>query len=377
MNKGVNILITGDTYPGGGRVKEFAARNQSQTLFGDFLPRILNSDLAITNLESPVIDSGKPIQKTGPSIKSAVNTLQILKNAGFNLVTLANNHIMDYGADGLYSTIKECEKNHLDYVGAGENLNEAKRTYYREIHGIKVGIINIAENEFGTTNDNRPGAHPLNPVQNFYTIKEAAGETDYVIVIVHGGHERYPLPSPRMKETYRFFIDSGADIVVGHHPHCYSGYERYNEALIFYSLGNFLFDTVKPNQNSWHEGFLIEFLFNKEGLRFELIPYIQNAKSVGLRSLKESEYSSFNKNISHLNTIIADDNELEKKFKEFCESSRSRYTAYIEPHSIKYLHALRNRNLFPSMLSKRKKRLLLNLTRCEAHRDVLQCLLEK
>lgn len=371
MSNLIKILVTGDTNPGTGRVKRLVLNKTLRPLFGDFMEKIQGADISVTNLETPLIEQGTPIQKTGPNLKSPIQSAEVLKHAGINMVTLANNHIMDYGKAGLVSTIKACTSAGIDYVGAGNNSEHSRQPFVTEVRGIRWAFINVAENEFGTTRDDSPGAHALNPVQNFYRIREVRDVVDYVIVIIHGGHENYPLPSPRMKETYRFFVDAGADTVVGHHPHCYSGYEVYRNAPIFYSLGNFLFDKKHASSVGWNEGFMVEFTVGSDGLKFEIIPYRQNGEKTGLRPLNADEMSTFEKNISRLNNIIADDGELENRFNEFCEVSRNLYNSYVEPHSNKYLHALRNRNLFPSLLSQRKKRLLLNLTRCEAHRDVL------
>lgn len=372
MGNAAKILITGDTHLGGGRVNGFALKNQTEALFGEFIPLIRGVDLAITNLESPLIDEGSPIPKTGPNLKSPVNALPVLRDAGFNLVTLANNHIMDYGGEGLVSTMEACTKAGIEIVGAGKNIEEAKRPFIREICGIRISVINIAENEFGTTQNGTPGGHPLDPVQNFYAIKKAKEKSDRVIVIVHGGHEHYELPSPRMVETYRFFADAGADAIAGHHTHCFSGYEVYNNVPIFYSLGNYLFD--KPFNgfvSPWHSGMMVELIISKSGLVFKLHPFIQNADRVGLRVPDKEEGEKFNAKLIELNQIIHDDEKLAEEFDSYCRRSRRLYSSYVEPHSVWLLHALRNRNLLPSMLSKSQKRLLLNLTRCEAHRDVL------
>ena len=377
MNKPLQILITGDTHLGGGRVKELAISNNYQELFGEFIDIIRSSDLALTNLESPLIDDGNTIQKIGPNLKSPVKSIRVLKKVGFNLATLANNHIMDYGEQGLLATLSACKGVDIDTVGAGTNQEEATQTYNFCPQSTKISIINIAENEFGTTFENTPGAHALNLAQNYTKIREAARKADFVLVIVHGGHEGYQLPSPRMKETYRFFVEAGASAVIGHHPHCYSGYELYKEAPIFYSLGNFLFDKKGKTDSSWNQGFMVVLSIVEHKLEFEIIPYIQNSEEVGVRSLHQEEYSSFNNQLSKLNAIINNDKELHERFREFCESSRNMYSAFIEPHANKYIHALRNRNLFPSMLGRRKKRMFLNLIRCEAHRDVLLNILQE
>lgn len=374
MEETVQILITGDFY-GGKRIENLILRNEYSQIFNDFLPIIRKADIAITNLEAPVLNNGQPIQKTGPAIKAVLETIDAIQYAGFNLLTLANNHIMDYGEEGLQSTLKLCEEKDIATVGAGYNFEKAAQTYFKEVNGIIIAIINIAENEWSTTIGITPGAHPLNPVANYYKIKEAKGKADSVIVIVHGGHETYELPSPRMKETYHFFVDAGADAVVGHHTHCYSGYELYNEKPIFYSLGNFLFESAAQKFDSWHTGFAVLLSLSKaKNVSFELIPYRQSNPYVGVNLLKDKQ--SFNDKIAKLNSIIQDDALLNKEFNSFVENQLSKtYNAFLEPVSMKPLRLLQKIGFLPSMLNKKKKRLYLNLIRCEAHRDVVTKLL--
>jgi poly-gamma-glutamate capsule biosynthesis protein CapA/YwtB (metallophosphatase superfamily) len=260
----IDIIITGDTFLGGGRTEDLAVKDEAEKLFGPFYEKLRKADLSITNLESPITNSNQKIPKTGPHIKSHPDSLSVLKKTGINLVTLANNHIMDFGVTGLRDTLDACQEQLINTVGAGINPDETVAPFFIGKDGLKVAIINIAENEFGTIKDDHAGANPLNIVQNFYSIQRTSEEVDYVIVIIHGGHEHYPLPSPRMKETYRFFIEAGASAVVGHHPHCFSGYEVYNNAPIFYSLGNFLFDKEKRYTNHWNEGFAVRFRVSKK-----------------------------------------------------------------------------------------------------------------
>lgn len=376
-NEFKKILITGDTYLGGGRVKKLSLNKDIDALFGPFLNRIKQADIAITNLESPIINEGEPILKIGPNLKSPVEALPVLKEAGFDAVCLANNHIMDYGNEGLFSTFKHCKNNSLSVVGAGKNQIESEKPLVVQFENLSVGLVNIAENEFGTTTGDEPGAHAMDPVRNFYTIKKTAEQADQVIVIVHGGHENYSLPSPVMKNRYRFYVDAGADLVVGHHPHCYSGMETYGKGSIYYSLGNFLFDKQKSDSSKWNSGFFLELQISKKEIQLEIIPYIQNGETSGLRMLNEAEKSQFENNLKYLSQLISDNDEVEKRFKQYCNSVKKSYASFIEPYSLRLLHSLRNRRLFPSLLSERKKKILLNLARCEAHRDVLIRFLEE
>ncbi|MDZ7755190.1 CapA family protein [Rhodohalobacter sp.] len=375
MNR-AKILITGDTHLGGGRVKDLAIQGEKYELFGPFLKVIEGADLSVTNLESPAIDKGSPQLKTGPNLKTPVRTLKVLADSGFNLLTLANNHIMDYGAEGLNSTIQESQKLGLNTVGAGMSSQEAEKPYIKDIHGLAIGVLNIAENEFGATCNSNPGFYGMNPVKNYYSIEDLSKETDFLILIVHGGHENYPLPSPAMKERYRFFIDAGADLVVGHHPHCFSGFEFYRGAQIHYSLGNFLFDGAKNDYDLWSRGYMLQLDLGKDGNKITPIPYIQNGNKAGLRKLTKIEMQNFNEEFGKLSKIISHDKKLGESFDKFCMTKYNLYSSYIESHSIKSLHFLQNRNLFPSFINERKKRLLLNLTRCESHRDVLMNILK-
>lgn len=366
----IKVLITGDFCPIN-RIEGLIESSQYSSIYNDFLPIIHEADIAITNLECPLIQEGIKIKKTGPNLKAPLKSIQALSYAGFDLITLANNHIMDYGADGLNSTIESIKNSGLAYVGVGSNLEEARKPYYYEINGISLAILNFCENEWATTTGAMPGANSLNLISNHYDIKAAKEQVDHVIVIVHGGHENYPLPSPRMQETYRFFIDSGADAVIGHHTHCYSGYETYKGKLIFYSLGNFIFDWPDKRNSLWNSGYAVQFNIENGTLSFSIHPYIQGDREPGVRLMNETEKLVFEEHLELLNQQIADPEILEMKFREFAQFHKRSYLFYLEPYSNKYLSALYNRGLFPSFVSEQRKRLLLNLISCEAHRDLL------
>ncbi|HOW32200.1 MAG TPA: CapA family protein [Bacteroidales bacterium] len=376
MEDKINIFISGDFF-GSNRLEKFIIDENYDKIFHDIMPEIKNADIAITNLESPVTLLLRSINKTGPAIKANPKTMAALKYAGINLVTLANNHIMDYGAQGLTDTINSCKKNMIDFVGAGLNVDEAAKPFIITVKGKKIAFINIAENEWSTTDGKMPGANPLNPFTNFYTIQQARYESDHVFVIIHGGHEKYSLPSPGMKQLYRFFIDAGADAVIGHHTHFYSGYEIYKGRPIFYSLGNFIFDSLSVIDPRWHEGFAVKFIIDHNGISFHMIPFIQMKGNVMLRKMNSEEHNQFDQEIMRLNRIIADDNELEKHFSEFILKMKKQYLAFLEPHSNRFIYALQSRHLFPSFLSKKKRLLYRNLMRCEAHREIVLNLLEK
>ena len=376
MNKSsIKVLVTGDIAPLY-RLKGLTAKSVPSVLDKSFLDLVKSSDFSISNMEIPVTDHDIPISKTGPALKGNAGVTGFLKAVNFNLLTLATNHIYDLGKEGLNDTIENIKTAELDYVGAGLNLSDAKRTYYTKFNnGLKLAIVNFTENEWSVANHNRAGANPINPVENFYQIKEAKEQADKVIVISHGGSPLYPLPTPRMKKLFHFYIDAGADAVINHHTHCVSGFEEYKGKPIYYSLGNFLFDSQKIKDPNWFEGMAVELTLSKESISHKYHTFDQCKGEPVLKLHKGDSKKKMDEKISRLNKILNDDEKLRQAFEEFTESKRHLYESYLEPHSNKYFHFLRKKGFFPYLLSKKKKRLLLNLTRCESHREVLHNIL--
>lgn len=371
----ISIFISGDFSPRH-RASEVIRNKEFTLLYGDVLPYIQKADISITNLESPLIDDGIPIPKTGPNLKSSIESVEALKYAGFDMVTLANNHMMDYGAEGLYSTILTCENNGIRCIGAGRNFIEASKICYFERKGKTIAFINCCENEWSTTVDANPGCNPLNEVNIYYQIQEAKANADFVILIIHGGHETYELPSPRMKKLYRWFIDLGVDAVIGHHTHCYSGSEVYKKKPIVYSLGNFIFDS-KIRDASWNYGVFAVLSLSADRVKIELVPFEQCNKQVGVCLLKSNEVEQWINDDIQRSNIIQNDIKLEEEFNAFCKKNERQYRSYLEPNKNKYILAAKNRGWIKRNISGNKALLYLNIIRAEAHRDILIQLLKK
>jgi poly-gamma-glutamate synthesis protein (capsule biosynthesis protein) len=184
------------------------------------------ADFSLVNLEAPIVEGkGSPIKKAGPNLKCNKSAIEALRYVGFKGVTLANNHFYDYGEEGALNTMALLNKVGISYVGAGKNLAEASRIFYQSIGNKTVAFINCCEHEYSIATEQTAGSNPINPVSQYYAISEAKTKADYAVVIVHGGIEGFQLPTLRMQDLYRYFVDCGADVVVNHHQHCYSGYE--------------------------------------------------------------------------------------------------------------------------------------------------------
>ena len=146
-------------------------------------------------------------------------------------------------------------------------------------------------------------------------------EVDKVICIFHGGVEHHQLPTPEMKRKYRFIADAGADLIVNHHQHCYSGYEVYNGVPIFYGIGNFYFDNAKRRDSAWNHGYMLN-LDIEENISFEIVPFEQCNKDPKIVLLNKN---AFDEKLAELNTIIADDDKLEKAFDSYIKNIRNPY----------------------------------------------------
>lgn len=368
----INITFTGDFAPSQVFLND-VGNLKDANYFEGLLPYLENADLNVTNLECPIIDVESKVLKYGPSLSTDSRAIQLLKKGNFDLVTLANNHLMDHGDKGLFSTLEKLKYSKIDTVGAGKNIQDAIKPFIFSKDSIKIGILNFAENEFSNTTGDFPGAAPLDFADNALAIKILKNQVDFIIVIVHGGAELHDLPSPRFKKTLRFMADQGANLVLAHHTHCYNGYEIYQNTPIFFGLGNFVFPSQYKANENWHIGVMLSLTINDDlSVDFKTIPFFQNLNQIGISLLVEQDLSDFLKNETLKNSIIKDDIELEKKYHLFFKKVEKQYMHYLQPYTSKYLHKLFSMGILPSFLNnKTKKTLYLNLIRCEAHRDIL------
>ncbi len=362
----MRVLITGDF-----------AITQPRNFFFQFDRSVVElfatSDLNIINLEAPITESTKKILKTGPNLKSEkISTLSALKELNIDIVTLANNHILDFDEQGVIDTLNFCNENSIKTVGAGKNLNEASKTLFTDTVEGKIAIVNFAENEWASATENTAGSNPMDIIENARQIHEAKKQADYVFVIIHGGHEYYNYPSPRMQKQYRFYADQGADIIIGHHSHCISGYEFHNRVPIYYSLGNFLF-TLNSQNEDWYTGLVLSMQIQEGKIISKLQPLRQQKTSFNLSLLQDTEEQDVLKNIEAFNEIIEDNEELRNVWNQYTYNQQKVYSSYWSPLTFinnYYLKAALQKIGIYSINNRKAIALYLNLMRCEVHRDL-------
>ena len=370
----ISIIIAGDYSPKE-RFQNRIDDNEWQGLLPGVEDLLLSADYSVVNFESTIAErSDSLLEKIGSHLKTGYPSMYVLKSLGFNMITLANNHSLDYGSEALQRTIKEANQLGIECVGAGGNLNEARRPKLIRIKDKTITIINCCEQEFSIATDTEAGANPLDVVEIARQIKEAKEKTDVVLLIIHGGVEHYQLPTPRMKKVYRYFVECGADAIVNHHQHCFSGYEYYKSKPICYGIGNFCFDSESDNKlrhATWNYGYLLKLYFKGSGeIGIETLPYEQSYLKPGVYLINER--TEFDKRLAELNEIISNDERLEEFFYSMSRTKQDSYIGILRPYSNRVFQALNVRGLFPSFVCNATRRNVAAKINCESHLEILR-----
>ena len=251
-----SVLFAGDFY-----IRPDHSLRRGDDLFDPAIIQLIRqSSSSLVNFEGTLNQQGYPgILKEGPRLALHAGAPALLSSAGFRAVTLANNHAMDYGAEGLADTIRVCTESGLQHVGAGRNLQGAMESLRLCLPGnLRLQILSFCEREFGVSTGGSPGTAWLSSPQTENAIQRAKQESDVVIVCSHGGNEFMPVPSPQRRRQLQNLIDAGANLVIGHHPHVPQGWEQYRDSCIFYSLGDFYFDSLDGNRYKCRDwGFMV------------------------------------------------------------------------------------------------------------------------
>ena len=244
--------------------------NKPEKIDKKLLDFLNDNDYNVIDLESPVTlhdetEKESLMHKLEPKHVDYIK--KIIKNP---IAVIANNHMMDYGKQGLLDTLKNLKQKKVEYIGAGKNVDEASK-YIVLGNDVKVGVIAIQYKDYYIATEENPG-----PFHDSYLkllkqrINEMKSEVDWVVVVYHGGEEFLSVPMPYTKKLLKKILKFGADVIVAHHPHVVQGYEFFGKKAIFYSLGNFIFDTdFQRAQRFTDSGVLLSLEFTKDNFDFD------------------------------------------------------------------------------------------------------------
>jgi len=230
-----------------------------------------SGDITIANLESPIARGGSEFTGKRFRFRAEPELAGALKGSGINLVTLANNHTMDFGGQALMETIQNLGNAGIVWIGAGANLAEARKMALYTIKGKKIAFLGYSLTrpvEF-FAGRNRPGTAPGFEKIFVEDIRRARQEANHVIVSFHWGAEGMSEIQPYQRTVAHRAIDAGADVIIGHHPHVLRGIERYKAGIVFYSLGNFTFASKGTSADA---GVMVRLHFSEGVREAELLP---------------------------------------------------------------------------------------------------------
>ncbi|MCE9628591.1 MAG: CapA family protein [Candidatus Vogelbacteria bacterium] len=216
---------------------------------GDFnqlfteLDFIREADIAFGNLEGPVSDKGRNIGSIY-SFRMKPESLQAVAAAGFDVLSVANNHAGDWTSEAFVDTVARIKNLNILPIGGGNNYQEASLVKIKEVRGVKVGFIGFSDvgPNWLAVGSSSPGILLASDPQFDQIIKTAAESVDVLVTSFHFGEEYLATSTSRQQVLARRAIDNGASLVIGHHPHVIEELERYKNGVIIYSLGNFIFD---------------------------------------------------------------------------------------------------------------------------------------
>jgi poly-gamma-glutamate synthesis protein (capsule biosynthesis protein) len=372
------VLIGADICPIGGNTPYFREGN-AEALFHDLLPEFQQADLVIANLECPLIEKPTPISKTGPTFGEESACIRGIRAAGIDVLSLANNHILDHGPEGLANTLAVCERAGVATVGAGPDLAAAGVVLVRQAGNLRVGIVAMAEHEFSIATAATAGANPLDLITFVRRAAEIRKSVDYLVVLVHGGHEFLSAPSPRLRETCRFLVEMGAQAVILQHPHALGGIEEYRGGQIVYGQGALVMDEpVYRARRSFHESVLIALTIADDGTStLEPLPVVQSDPVPGARRMEGWRAEKFLAELAVKSRAILDDDYIDREWKRFCEEREHGYLNVLLGHNRVLSRANRKGGLARLLYGKRRMLGARNVVCCETHREALETIFKQ
>ena len=267
----LSLIAVGDIMLGS-RTRRRIREHGRDYPFSAVLPILQRAPIVLGNLEGPLAQKAQK-QNRNFSYRVKPKVATSVLRAGINVVTLANNHLVDCGREGVLETLEALAAAGVTPLGAAANQNAAHEPVIREAGGFRIGLLGYYWNRRCAATANLPGS-AMGVFEELETdIRQLRTRVDRVVVTFHWGRPYNPEPSPRARAKARFAIDCGAHAIVGHHPHIIQAFEVYRRCPIFYSIGNFAFGSG----NSRAEGLMLGFRFEEARTLVNVYPlYVKN-----------------------------------------------------------------------------------------------------
>ena len=358
---------------------DFCCNDASRLHFDDTMTDLLkSSDINVVNFEAPIrTKCSQPIIKSGPLLSQDCKSPSFLEKNNFNVISMANNHIMDYGEDSLRLTMESFHDSLICGVGTFQEAYSVKK---KVVENQTVGFLSLVQYEFGVHNESSQvnrrigSAWMLHPCVDEIIVK-AKEECDFLFILPHAGLEFFQLPLPEIRTLYRHFINMGADAVIASHPHVPQNWEIYKDKPIVYSLGNFCFDD-ECTDKLWYYGLCA--CLDIESKQIELdVKILHYNREQGV--VRFDDDKSIIESLQKMNEIFKNDDcyysvinskclEMESVYDKMLE-----YSGYFRPKIKIYFRlilGMLKRKIFGLPLQSFELSHYVNNMRCETHRWV-------
>ena len=309
----VTFAFAGDILLDDSYAMMYHYRNRGSDLCDTFstalLERMRSADVFMLNNEFPFSTGGTPTPGKKFTFRANPSNIELYEQMGVDVVSLANNHAYDYGETALMDTFTTLENANIPYVGAGRNIDEAKKPLYLIANGIKIAIVSATQIERNATPDTKEATATsagvlrcMDPSALLEVIAEAKANSDFVVLYIHWGTESQEQTDWLQDEQAPIYAQAGVDLIIGDHPHCLQKIDVVSGVPVIYSLGNFWFNSKTQNTC------LVEITVNKDGMEtFQFIPCIQNdCRTILLEGNEKDGVLNYMRGLSP-NVLIDDD----------------------------------------------------------------------
>lgn len=341
-----------------------ANKIENLNLSGRLQAMLNQSDINVLNFEASVKCSEKAIRKSGPNISQNAEAPKWVEEHGYNVVSMANNHAMDFGAEGLRKTKEMFQNAHVMGVGTWEEAYQMH--VFTTEDGCRIGFLAATHCEFGTMTDKTRDQYGCAWCQhpNFEELILQKKDVDYLIVFNHGGIEYMDMPLPEWRVLYRKWIDLGADAVIASHPHVPQGYETYKGKPICYSLGNFCFQKDKIVHDHWLESLCCVLNVDKNGESgFAVYPIYYDIKT---NYIDIHQSTRFQNHLNWLNETLENEEAYMKYVNQFVLDHYGHYQGLFTRGG--WLAKICSKDFLKGIVEGFKKEHIYNCLNCESHR---------
>lgn len=336
------ILIVGDLFPTEQNVS-FFSKGDTDSLFGKVITQLFSSaDFTICNLEGALTDYPGKCRKTGPVKVATTSAVEAYKKLGIDLCLLANNHATDGGHQGMIDTMQTLDNAGILHIGAGKNQNEINHFAAQEIGGLNIGFYNVSETMYNKPTKDTAGAWLYDEYVVCRELEQLKKQCDYLVVLYHGGIEKFHYPSPKTRKRFHRMADCGADMILAQHTHCVGCEEYYNGSYLLYGQGDFLLKNFAPGLTD--TGLIVELVIENGQVQIKK----HKVKSVDNLFVRYDEQQDLSEFITRSNKV-GDEDYVYQELQKFCDKELRLYlTAFKSPSKLR----LRLKRFFPKPYKK-------------------------